>query len=195
MTRLRTMRDTISWSYDLLDPAEQSLFQGLAVFAGGFSMEAAAAAAETNDDVVLDGIRSLVAQSLVRYEGDPGGEPRYTMLETIREFGLEQLAASGRKSAVRSRHADWCLSFASAPARMPRKRMPTICWRRWSGSIPICVPRWPGSWTRATETACGWPGRRGRSGSSTPITAKDIAGWTQRSTWAGKRRRRSRSAR
>ncbi len=111
-TRLRTMRDTISWSYDLLDPAEQSLFQGLAVFAGGFSMEAAAAVAETNDDVVLEGIRSLVAQSLVRYEGDPGGEPRYTMLETIREFGLEQLAARGRESAVRSRHADWCLSFA-----------------------------------------------------------------------------------
>jgi predicted ATPase/DNA-binding CsgD family transcriptional regulator len=110
--RLRTMHDTIAWSYDLLDPAEQPLFQALAVFVGGFSVEAAAAVAATDEFDALEAIRSLIAQSLVRYEGDHGDEPRYGMLETIREYGLERLAASGQEAEVRSRHADWCLAFA-----------------------------------------------------------------------------------
>ena len=61
---------------------------------------------------MLEGISSLVAKSLVRYEGDRGGEPRYGMLETIREFGLERLAARGEDEAVRQRHAAWYLAFA-----------------------------------------------------------------------------------
>jgi non-specific serine/threonine protein kinase len=116
-SRLQTMRNTIAWSYDLLEQAEQTLFQRLSVFVGGFSVAAAAAVCDADDAAALEGIRSLVAKSLVRYEGDPGGEPRYAMLETIREFGLERLAASGHDASghdasMRQRHAEWCLAFA-----------------------------------------------------------------------------------
>ncbi|MGH2618401.1 MAG: ATP-binding protein, partial [Thermomicrobiales bacterium] len=99
-------------SYALLDDGEQAMFQRLAIFVGGFSVAAAATVCDAEEPEVLEGIRSLTAHSLVRYEGDLGDEPRYGMLETIREFGLEQLAASGREADVRSRHADWCLAFA-----------------------------------------------------------------------------------
>jgi non-specific serine/threonine protein kinase len=106
------MRAAIAWSYDLLDAAEQALVQRLAVFVGGFSVEAAAMVCDADETAVLDGISSLVAKSLVRYEGDRGGEPRYGMLETIREFGLERLAAGVEEAAVRNRHAAWCLVLA-----------------------------------------------------------------------------------
>jgi non-specific serine/threonine protein kinase len=110
--RLQTMRETIAWSYDLLNDGAQALFQRLAVFVGGFSIAAASAVCDAKETDALEGIGSLVAKSLVRYEGDQGGAPRYTMLETIREFGLEQLAASGHAASVRQRHAEWCLAFA-----------------------------------------------------------------------------------
>jgi non-specific serine/threonine protein kinase len=111
-SRQQTLRDTIAWSYGLLNPAERAEFQRLAVFAGGFSVASAATVCGVDDATMLEGIGSLVANSLVRYDGDAGGEPRYGMLETIREFGLAQLAASGQGAEVRSRHADWCLAFA-----------------------------------------------------------------------------------
>jgi predicted ATPase/DNA-binding CsgD family transcriptional regulator len=125
--RFQTMRDTIAWSYALLDPAEQALFQDLAVFPGGFTLEAAEEVSrgveqsevggrwsEDSSDPppTLDLLASLVAKSLVRYEGDARGAPRYGMLETIREFGVESLAASGRESEVRRRHAGWALTLA-----------------------------------------------------------------------------------
>jgi predicted ATPase/class 3 adenylate cyclase len=122
--RQQTMRATIAWSYDLLRPEEQALFCRLAVFAGGCTLEAAeavcafdgtsaegtrdtASAAEvglTLPNDVLDGMASLVDKSLVRHEGGSGGEPRYTMLETVREYGLEQLGALGEEPRARARH-------------------------------------------------------------------------------------------
>ena len=113
--RLRTMRDAIGWSYDLLDEAEQRLFQQLAVFVGGFTLSAAEAVAEEKDDPaadVLTGITVLVDATLLRLEEVPEDEPRYAMLETVREFGLEQLVASGEEGATRDRHAAWCLALA-----------------------------------------------------------------------------------
>jgi predicted ATPase/DNA-binding CsgD family transcriptional regulator len=110
--RLQTMRDTIAWSYDLLNDVERALFQRLSVFVGGFSILAAAAISGVSESDVLEGIGSLVTKSLVRYEGDPGGEPRYGMLETIREFGLERLAANGEANRARQRHAEWYLAIA-----------------------------------------------------------------------------------
>jgi len=101
--RLRTMRDAIAWSYDLLDDREQVLFRRLVVFAGGCTLEAAAAVAGGDD--VLEGISSLVASSMLRQEARPGGEPRYLMLETLREFGLEQVATAGEDAETRRRHA------------------------------------------------------------------------------------------
>ena len=96
--RQRTLRDTIAWSYDLLAPEEQILFRRLAVFAGGCTLEAAEAVANPDGELdVFGGLERLVEQSLLRQEEGPEGEPRFTMLETIREFGLEQLAASGEE--------------------------------------------------------------------------------------------------
>jgi predicted ATPase/DNA-binding CsgD family transcriptional regulator len=110
--RQQTMRDAIAWSYDLLAAEEQTLFEDLSVFVGGFALPAAAAVCGTDDLEVLDGIGSLVAKSLVRFDGASDSEPRYDMLETIREFGRERLAASGREDVVWSRFADWYLAFA-----------------------------------------------------------------------------------
>jgi non-specific serine/threonine protein kinase len=128
--RLRTMRDAISWSYDLLSPDEQALFRRLGVFAGGFSLATAEAVASgtagrqdggtAGESVpavpVLDGIVSLIEKSLVRVEGDQGGEPRYGMLEMVREYGLERLADSGEEEAVRDAHATHFLAVAEANA-------------------------------------------------------------------------------
>jgi len=113
--RQRTLRDAIAWSHGLLTPAEQALFRRWAVFVGGFTLDAAGAAAGAPGDLrldVLDGVASLVAKSLVRQEEGTDGAPRYRMLETVREFTLERLDASGEAEAVRERHATWCLALA-----------------------------------------------------------------------------------
>jgi non-specific serine/threonine protein kinase len=112
--RLQTMRDAIAWSYDLLEPDEQALFRRLAVFVGGFTLEAAAAISRGVEEAgLLDSVSSLAANSLPRPVDGLGVEPRYGMLETVREFGLEQLAAtSGEEREVRGRHAAWCLALA-----------------------------------------------------------------------------------
>jgi non-specific serine/threonine protein kinase len=108
--RLQTMRAAIAWSHDLLTPAEQALFRRLSVFAGGCTLEAAEAVAQEGD--ALDGLASLVDKSLLREVGGPDGEPRFGMLETVREFGVERLDASGETDALRGAHAAWCLELA-----------------------------------------------------------------------------------
>jgi len=115
--RQRTMRDAIAWSHDLLSPEEHAQFRRLSVFVGGSTLEAAEAVADLGGDVgvgVLDGLASLVDKSLLREEDGPGGEPRFAMLETIREFALEQLAASGETVEVQRRHAAFYLALAEA---------------------------------------------------------------------------------
>ena len=114
--RLQTMRDAIGWSYDLLDDDEQACFRRLGVFVGGFTLEAAeavttfrGAGAASGRHGVLERIASLVDNSLVRWEEGPDGEPRYLLLETVREFAREQLAASDETAATERRHALWCL--------------------------------------------------------------------------------------
>jgi predicted ATPase/class 3 adenylate cyclase len=114
--RQRTLRDTIAWSYDLLDEAERRLFRRLAVFVGGWSLEAAEAvcgAAVAPGMDVLDGLASLIAKSLVHRVDGVGREPRFGMLETIREYGLEQLAAA-EGAALRALHASYYLALAEA---------------------------------------------------------------------------------
>jgi predicted ATPase/DNA-binding CsgD family transcriptional regulator len=115
--RQQTMRDSIAWSYGLLTPAEQALFRRLAVFVGGFVLDAAAAVSETPSEVrvdVLDGLTSLADHHLLRPVDDLQREPRYTMLETVREFALEHLATSGETDVVRGLHAAWYLALAEA---------------------------------------------------------------------------------
>ena len=121
--RQQTLRDTIAWSFDLLEPAEQSLYRRLAVFVGGWDAEAAAAVSAPDEIDFSEGIQSLVDKSLIRAEslgeGGPNkvlssaeAPPRLTMLETIREFGLEQLTSSAEETGVRDRHLDWFVGFA-----------------------------------------------------------------------------------
>ena len=113
--RQRTLRAEIAWSYDLLTPAEQMLFRRLAIFVGGFTLEAAQAVADTGGDLgmnVLDGITSLVDQNLLKQVEQHSGETRFDLLETIREYGLEQLAASGEAKVVRRRQAEFFLTLA-----------------------------------------------------------------------------------
>jgi predicted ATPase/DNA-binding CsgD family transcriptional regulator len=117
--RLRAMRDAIGWSYDLLQPDEQAFFRRMAVLAGGGTLAAVAAvtAGEGRAGIpVLDGVSTLVEQSLVMQTEQPSGEPRYSMLETIREFGLEQLTASGEAEATRAAHAGYYLAMAEQAA-------------------------------------------------------------------------------
>ncbi len=112
--RLRSMRATVAWSHALLSEQEQILLRRLAVFPGSFTLAAAEAVCGSADlaDAVLDGIGSLVDQSLLRRDSDALGEPRFDMLATIRMFGLEQLARHGEGEAARNAHAAWCLGVA-----------------------------------------------------------------------------------
>jgi predicted ATPase/DNA-binding CsgD family transcriptional regulator len=112
--RQQTMRDAIAWSYDLLAADEQALFRSLAVFAGGFTVEAAeSVAGEAGEELgtALDGIAGLVEKSLlVTKEGDDDA-PRFAMLETIREFAWDELDRSRESVAMRERHAAWCVGL------------------------------------------------------------------------------------
>ncbi len=104
--RQQTMRDAIGWSYDLLATNEQTLFRFLSVFVGGFSWEAAAAIANRIGEVdAFAGVVTLVDSSLLRQEPGPAGDPRYFMLETVREFGIEQLQLRGDGDEAREAHA------------------------------------------------------------------------------------------
>ncbi len=141
--RQRTLRNTIAWSYDLLDAAEQRLFRRLAVFAGGCTLEAAEAVcpsgahSDAHPDAadrtgqgelaLLEGVASLVDKSLLRQEevvsprtGAP--EPRLLMLDTVREFALDLLAADGEEGDLRRRHAAYFLALGEEAA--PRLRGP-----------------------------------------------------------------------
>jgi predicted ATPase len=118
-----TMRDAIAWSYDLLSADEQALFRQLAVFAGGFTLAAAEwVSGVPSPPAVLDVITSLVEKSLLRRSDGIGGEPRFEMLETIREFGVEQLVAQGERASAQQRHADYFLRFAHEADRRLRGR-------------------------------------------------------------------------
>jgi len=115
--RQQTLRATIDWSYTLLSEWEQALVRRLSVFSGGCTLEAAEAvapAAGTADGDVWSGVELLVDHSLLQAVEQPDGEPRFRMLETIREYGLEQLAASEEEEATRRAHAAYYLELAEA---------------------------------------------------------------------------------
>jgi predicted ATPase/class 3 adenylate cyclase len=113
--RQQTLRGAIAWSHDLLSFEDQVAFRRLAVFSGGFALEAAeqvlAAAPDPWIDV-LDAVEILVEQSLLQAEETADGEARYRMLETIRAFALEALAAAGEEDTLRRAHATWAEAFA-----------------------------------------------------------------------------------
>ena len=106
--RQQTLRSTIAWSHDLLDDSERRLFARLGVFAAGFSLEAAeTVCADDAAPAVLDGIASLLDKSLVRTEDTLHGQPRFAMLQVVRDFALEKLDALGEMERLRRAHADY----------------------------------------------------------------------------------------
>jgi len=113
--RQQALRDTIAWSHDLLDERERRLFRRLCVFVGGWTLDAAEAACNADGDLdVLGGLESLVSKSLVRHDADARGEPRFGMLETIREYAREQLDAGDEASTIHRRHLCHFLALAEA---------------------------------------------------------------------------------
>jgi predicted ATPase/class 3 adenylate cyclase len=112
--RQRTLRGAIAWSHDLLEESERRLFARLSVFCGGWTLESAEAVSEPEGLGLdsLEGLTSLVDKSLIRRAAPDDGHPRFSMLETIREFALEQLAAGGDLDPVRRRHAEHFLDLA-----------------------------------------------------------------------------------
>jgi predicted ATPase/class 3 adenylate cyclase/DNA-binding CsgD family transcriptional regulator len=113
--RQRTLRNTIAWSYNLLDALEQQLFRRISVFVGSYTLEAVESLYDAlADDTgqVLDGVTSLIDNSLLLQIEREGEEPRLVMLETIREYGLEALASSGEEETIRKAHAMYHLALA-----------------------------------------------------------------------------------
>ena len=113
--RQQTLRKTIDWSHDLLNEAERKLFRRLSVFVGGCTLEGAEAVCDTSRDLgidLLEGLSSLVDKNLIQRVDRAEVEPRFAMLETIREYARECLADSDEQSAVRRAHAAYCLVLA-----------------------------------------------------------------------------------
>jgi len=107
----QTLRMTLDWSYDLLEPDAQRLFARLGVFAGGCTLESAEAVCG-GDGSVLEGLAALVDESLVRQRETDTGEPRFSMLEIVREYALERLSGSGDGDETRRRHLEHFVSLA-----------------------------------------------------------------------------------
>ena len=104
-TRHQALRNTLEWSYSLLNAEEKTLYARLSIFVSGFTLEAAEAVCNAEGELdILEGLTSLVNNSLLRQE-EIEGEPRFSMLETIRAYALERLAESGEMETLRERHA------------------------------------------------------------------------------------------
>jgi predicted ATPase/serine/threonine protein kinase len=117
--RQQTLRAAMDWSYDLLSAAGQKLFRRLSVFVGGCNLEGAEAVCNTKDDLdldLLDAMSSMVDKSLVKQVEAAKGESRFVMLETIREYALEKLEASGEETLTKRAHAAYCLVLAEEEA-------------------------------------------------------------------------------
>jgi predicted ATPase/class 3 adenylate cyclase len=114
--RQQTLRNTIEWSYELLEEGEKQLFARMAVFQGGRTLEALEAICNFDGQLqvdVLDGVESLVSKSLLRQEKSSNGGPRFVMLETIHEYAREKLTESGEEQELRRKHAEYFRALTS----------------------------------------------------------------------------------
>jgi predicted ATPase/DNA-binding CsgD family transcriptional regulator len=117
LARHQKLEATLDWSYDLLSSKERKMFRRLAVFAGGFTLEAAEAICAGEDvehDEVLDLLTALIDKSLVVTDKQKSKTARYRLLELIRQFSEKRLRSTGEEEVVRKRHRDWYLSLAQA---------------------------------------------------------------------------------
>ncbi|HEY1014997.1 MAG TPA: tetratricopeptide repeat protein, partial [Herpetosiphonaceae bacterium] len=116
-SRHQTLGNAIAWSYELLTPDEQRLFRQLAVFSGGATLAAIEALGARQLPGVLDVLASLVDKSLVKQRADEQGEPRFLLLETIREYAHEQLVAEAEQASAAFRHAAYYLELSETAER------------------------------------------------------------------------------
>jgi predicted ATPase/class 3 adenylate cyclase len=197
--RQRTLRATVEWSHALLSEAERALFARLAVFAGGFSLEAAEAVGAGDGvptDEVLDRLSRLVDQSLVVADEAADGTARFRLLETLRQYAGERLAASGEAAAARDRHAAFYLALAEASrppaaehhdgawlARLEREHdnlRAALAWTQPRDDAPAAPAppcgRRPGRASRRRGRA--WPRRCGGSGGSAATSRRGGGGWS-----------------
>jgi predicted ATPase len=178
--RQQTLRATLAWSHDLLGRPEQMLFRRLAVFVGGWTLEAAesvCAGADLPPQEVLERLGVLVDNSLVHPLDRAASEPRFAMLETVREFAQELLIASGEAEAVRARQLGYYLQLAEAA--MPE--LQGAAQVRWLDRLEAehdnfrLVLAWPAP-PPSMAPNCGWPRPYATSGISAAITAKGAIG-------------------
>ena len=188
LPRQQTLAATVDWSYALLTEAERALFRRLAVFAGGWSLAAAervaADPADTADaagaggaaggpglvpaDGVLELLTQLVDRSLVLAGEDGGGHARFRLLETLREYALERLRASGEADAVHRRHLAHFTRWPRRPRRSWKARPSGGGSTGWSGSTTTAAPPCAGCWRtpsrRPSTRGCASPARCPGSG-------------------------------
>lgn len=123
--RQHTLRDTLDWSYNLLDAQHQMLFRRLSVFVGGATMEAIEAVCDTRQDLGMDlwqGLELLADNNLIRSQGgEAGGEPRFAMYETMREYAQQRLAAAGEQDYTAKAHAAYAMVLAEEASGSTRR--------------------------------------------------------------------------
>ena len=153
--RQQTLRATIQWSYDLLSAEEQALLARLSVFVGGWRLDAAEAVCNPRSEIgidTLEALTSLLDQSLLRRRDDLDGEPRFWMLETIREFAAEQLGAStAAGDALRARHAQHYLALA----RDGKRGFDGPDWVSWRDRLHADLDNLRAAMRRALDTSDG----------------------------------------
>jgi predicted ATPase len=123
LPRHQTLRYAVAWSYQLLEPGEQTLFAHLGVFVGGFTLEAADAVCAGKDleAPMLEQLASLVDKSMLQHGRRENGQPRFIMLETLREYALEQLEALGQTKTARRQHWTYYLNLVEAIEPPPKE--------------------------------------------------------------------------
>ena len=153
--RQQTLRATLAWSHDLLTADDQRLFRQLAVFVGGWSLAGAEAVCDIGLEI-FEGHTRLVEQQLIRPVEQLDGAPRFTMLETLREYRLERLSASPEHDATRRRHAEHYLHIAEGAASRRWNRGATSGVRStsWSARSATCGRRWRICWNAMRPRRC-----------------------------------------
>jgi predicted ATPase/DNA-binding CsgD family transcriptional regulator len=135
-SRQQTLRETIAWSYQLLEHTQQQLFRRLTVFVGGCTLSSVAAVCLGDGygtSELLDVVAALVDHSLLKQVDSTNTEPRYRLLETIREYGLEQLAASGEVETLARRHAEYFVALAEDA----EAGLAGASWRTWRRELHV----------------------------------------------------------
>ena len=183
--RQQTLRQTLDWSYNLLDEGEKTLFARLAVFRGGRSLEAIEAVCQPDLPVdVFDGLAALVDKNLIQQKELPDGEPRFVMLETIHEYARERLAASGEAEMIRRHYAEYFVELAERAE--PELRLAEH--QRWSQRLELELHNLRAvlEWSLGegdVRLACAWPGRCICSGGPMATMSKAANGHSH--YWSG----------